>query len=149
VRVAETRGADGCCSYESLPPNFSLAANMAAGAFAGIAVRHTREPGQATSRWLMRRRNTRLCTQSICSRYICGIMSIEDCCGIELTIFADPNASRQSHTCRDIHWYRKCNRNNFESRGIHGTVAGAVKRDSGCRSEITKHEQPGQDSLTI
>ena len=26
-------------SYESLPPNFSLAANMAAGAFAGIAVR--------------------------------------------------------------------------------------------------------------
>ncbi|KAF2859576.1 mitochondrial carrier [Piedraia hortae CBS 480.64] len=25
------------CSYESLPPNFSLAANMAAGAFAGIA----------------------------------------------------------------------------------------------------------------
>jgi hypothetical protein len=25
-------------SYESLPPNFSLAANMAAGAFAGIAV---------------------------------------------------------------------------------------------------------------
>ena len=25
--------------YESLPPNFSLAANMAAGAFAGIAVR--------------------------------------------------------------------------------------------------------------
>jgi hypothetical protein len=26
-------------SYEALPPNFSLAANMAAGAFAGIAVR--------------------------------------------------------------------------------------------------------------
>jgi solute carrier family 25 iron transporter 28/37 len=26
-------------SYESLPPNFSLGANMAAGAFAGIAVR--------------------------------------------------------------------------------------------------------------
>ena len=25
-------------SYESLPPNFSLAANMCAGAFAGIAV---------------------------------------------------------------------------------------------------------------
>jgi hypothetical protein len=25
-------------SYEGLPPNFSLAANMAAGAFAGIAV---------------------------------------------------------------------------------------------------------------
>jgi uncharacterized PurR-regulated membrane protein YhhQ (DUF165 family) len=25
-------------SYEALPPNFSLAANMAAGAFAGIAV---------------------------------------------------------------------------------------------------------------
>lgn len=30
--------ADCCRSYESLPPNFSLAANMAAGAFAGIAV---------------------------------------------------------------------------------------------------------------
>jgi hypothetical protein len=31
--------ADVCvCSYESLPPNFSLAANMVAGAFAGIAV---------------------------------------------------------------------------------------------------------------
>lgn len=30
--------ADMHCSYESLPPNFSLAANMAAGAFAGIAV---------------------------------------------------------------------------------------------------------------
>ena len=30
--------ADGLCSYESLPPNFSLAANMVAGAFAGIAV---------------------------------------------------------------------------------------------------------------
>lgn len=29
-------------SYESLPPNFSLAANMAAGAFAGIAVWLTR-----------------------------------------------------------------------------------------------------------
>lgn len=27
-------------SYESLPPNYSLAANMTAGAFAGIAVRH-------------------------------------------------------------------------------------------------------------
>jgi hypothetical protein len=27
------------CSYEALPPNFSLAANMVAGAFAGIAVR--------------------------------------------------------------------------------------------------------------
>lgn len=26
------------CSYESLPPNFSLLQNMAAGAFAGIAV---------------------------------------------------------------------------------------------------------------
>jgi len=26
-----------CCRYEGLPPNFSLAANMAAGAFAGIA----------------------------------------------------------------------------------------------------------------
>ena len=31
--------ANGWSSYESLPPNFSLAANMAAGAFAGIAVR--------------------------------------------------------------------------------------------------------------
>lgn len=30
--------ADRCCSYESLPPNFSLSANMLAGAFAGIAV---------------------------------------------------------------------------------------------------------------
>ena len=29
-------------SYEGLPPNFSLAANMAAGAFAGIAVRTPR-----------------------------------------------------------------------------------------------------------
>jgi hypothetical protein len=27
-------------SYEGLPPNFSLAANMVAGAFAGIAVRY-------------------------------------------------------------------------------------------------------------
>jgi hypothetical protein len=31
------KDADGC-SYESLPPNFSLTANMVAGAFAGIAV---------------------------------------------------------------------------------------------------------------
>lgn len=30
--------ADKLSSYESLPDNFSLAANMAAGAFAGIAV---------------------------------------------------------------------------------------------------------------
>lgn len=30
--------ADGNYSYESLPPNFSLSANMLAGAFAGIAV---------------------------------------------------------------------------------------------------------------
>jgi hypothetical protein len=29
-------------SYESLPPNFSLSQNMAAGAFAGIAVRNIR-----------------------------------------------------------------------------------------------------------
>lgn len=29
----------GLDSYESLPPNFSLLQNMAAGAFAGIAVR--------------------------------------------------------------------------------------------------------------
>jgi hypothetical protein len=29
-----------CNSYEALPPNFSLGANMLAGAFAGIAVRH-------------------------------------------------------------------------------------------------------------
>ncbi len=35
--------ADGVCSYESLPPNFSLAANMVAGAFAGIAVCQERE----------------------------------------------------------------------------------------------------------
>lgn len=33
------RTADESYSYEGLPPNFSLAANMAAGAFAGIAVR--------------------------------------------------------------------------------------------------------------
>ena len=32
------------CRYESLPPNFSLAANMLAGAFAGIAVRLTAKP---------------------------------------------------------------------------------------------------------
>jgi hypothetical protein len=31
--------ADSCPSYEALPPNFSLTANMLAGAFAGIAVR--------------------------------------------------------------------------------------------------------------
>jgi hypothetical protein len=31
--------ADESSSYESLPPNFSLSANMLAGAFAGIAVR--------------------------------------------------------------------------------------------------------------
>lgn len=30
--------ADDISSYESLPPNFSLSANMLAGAFAGIAV---------------------------------------------------------------------------------------------------------------
>jgi hypothetical protein len=30
--------ADHTASYESLPPNFSLSANMIAGAFAGIAV---------------------------------------------------------------------------------------------------------------
>lgn len=29
---------DRAASYESLPPNFSLSANMIAGAFAGIAV---------------------------------------------------------------------------------------------------------------
>jgi hypothetical protein len=33
---------DSNCSYESLPPNFSLLQNMAAGAFAGIAVCHPR-----------------------------------------------------------------------------------------------------------
>lgn len=32
-------------SYEGLPPNFSLAANMAAGAFAGIAVCSSRNCG--------------------------------------------------------------------------------------------------------
>jgi hypothetical protein len=32
--------ADVCNSYEALPPNFSLGANMLAGAFAGIAVSH-------------------------------------------------------------------------------------------------------------
>jgi hypothetical protein len=32
-------GADTLYSYEALPPNFSLTANMLAGAFAGIAVR--------------------------------------------------------------------------------------------------------------
>lgn len=37
------------CSYESLPPNFSLAANMAAGAFAGIAVRKLTRPLRSTS----------------------------------------------------------------------------------------------------
>lgn len=31
--------ADPIASYEALPPNFSLGANMLAGAFAGIAVR--------------------------------------------------------------------------------------------------------------
>lgn len=31
-----------CCSYESLPPNFSLAQNMVAGGFAGIAVSYTK-----------------------------------------------------------------------------------------------------------
>jgi len=33
--------ADEISSYESLPPNFSLSANMLAGAFAGIAVRYS------------------------------------------------------------------------------------------------------------
>lgn len=32
------------CSYESLPPNFSLLQNMVAGAFAGIAVRTEASP---------------------------------------------------------------------------------------------------------
>lgn len=33
-----------CLRYESLPPNFSLIQNMAAGAFAGIAVRFFQSP---------------------------------------------------------------------------------------------------------
>jgi hypothetical protein len=37
-----------CCSYESLPPNFSLLQNMAAGAFAGIAVSNGRNWDAAT-----------------------------------------------------------------------------------------------------
>ena len=38
VKRWQTEDTDRHDSYESLPPNFSLAANMAAGAFAGIAV---------------------------------------------------------------------------------------------------------------
>lgn len=55
-------------SYEALPPNFSLGANMLAGAFAGIAVRATVEPATWTP-LLTRCRNTRSCTQSTSSRY--------------------------------------------------------------------------------
>ena len=39
-------------SYEALPPNFSLSANMLAGAFAGIAVRSPK----TTSPWWMHTR---------------------------------------------------------------------------------------------
>ena len=38
LATAGGNNTDATNSYESLPPNFSLAANMAAGAFAGIAV---------------------------------------------------------------------------------------------------------------
>jgi len=51
-------------SYEGLPPNFSLAANMAAGAFAGIAVRLFDRSRAAPAH--NRSRNTQSCTPSIC-----------------------------------------------------------------------------------
>jgi hypothetical protein len=41
--------ADASSSYEALPPNFSLTANMLAGAFAGIAVRLRARPGRTHS----------------------------------------------------------------------------------------------------
>lgn len=40
-------------SYESLPPNFSLAANMLAGAFAGIAVCYHEAFGEERHGWLI------------------------------------------------------------------------------------------------
>lgn len=39
------RGLTSPCSYEGLPPNFSLLQNMTAGAFAGIAVSSS-QPGR-------------------------------------------------------------------------------------------------------
>jgi len=51
-------------SYEALPPNFSLAANMVAGAFAGIAVRT--QTALPASTWLMYSRNIQSCIQSTC-----------------------------------------------------------------------------------
>lgn len=42
--VSERAFANCLASYESLPPNFSLLQNMAAGAFAGIAVCFTSLP---------------------------------------------------------------------------------------------------------
>jgi len=49
-------------SYEGLPPNFSLSANMAAGAFAGIAVSVSDSIIEATAADI-RLRSTQLCIQ--------------------------------------------------------------------------------------
>jgi hypothetical protein len=49
-------------SYEGLPSTFSLAANMTAGAFAGIAV-CSRDTHKTSSNMLILRRNTLSCTQ--------------------------------------------------------------------------------------
>jgi hypothetical protein len=56
-------------SYESLPPNFSLAANMMAGAFAGIAVCIRRNPNISCPS-LTWSRNIRSCFLLISLRFV-------------------------------------------------------------------------------
>jgi hypothetical protein len=61
------RDADDVDRYESLPPNFSLAANMAAGAFAGIAVSNTlQDAWERMAMADMLCRSTLSCIPSIC-----------------------------------------------------------------------------------
>lgn len=60
------------CSYEALPPNFSLLQNMVAGAFAGIAVRLF-QPYQDVNRpavLTLKNRNILLCIPSMLSRFV-------------------------------------------------------------------------------
>lgn len=60
------------CSYEALPPNFSLLQNMVAGAFAGIAVRPS-QSHQDVSRpavLTLKNRNIPSCIPSMLSRFV-------------------------------------------------------------------------------
>lgn len=132
TKRAEWRLTNSHDSYESLPPNFSLLQNMAAGAFAGIAVwGRMRTRGQLYNADILRR-NTQSCIQSMQSR--CGLslrrrFFISSFINVTSPTYIDPNASSDVRFSKCTRW----SHSGYIPHGQRGRVFKSLARCIECR----------------